>query len=183
MISSKLAMSAAAITAAAIGSQAAALAASAATASSAHHASAASSVHQPAAPAAFTKAVLTADSARAYTVQHGDTLSGIGSRFGISWQALYTANKSVIGLNPNLIFAGEMLSLTGATSQQPVQPGGVFQPQPAQSGQSGPQSDQAQSDVQQPQQPATHPSSTSSGSGAAGSFQQCVIQHESGGDA
>ena len=179
-------MSAAAITAAAISGQAAALAASAATASSAHHASAASSVHQPSAPAAFTKAVLTADSARAYTVQHGDTLSGIGSRFGISWQALYTANKSVIGLNPNLIFAGEMLSLTGATSRQPVQPGGVFQPQPAQSGQSGPQSDQAQSDVQQPQQaqqPAAQPSSASSGSGAAGSFQQCVIQHESGGDA
>jgi LysM repeat protein len=189
MISSKLAMSAAAIAAAAISGQAAALAASAATTPSAHHASAASSVHQPSAPAAFTKAVLTADSARAYTVQHGDTLSGIGSRFGISWQALYAANTSVIGSNPNMILAGEVLALTGAASQRPVQSGYAGQSQPVQSDQAQSdqaQSDQAQSDVQQSQQaqqPATQPSSTSSGSGAAGSFQQCVIQHESGGDA
>lgn len=188
MISRKLAVSAAAIAAAAISGPAAASAASAATASPVHHA-AASSAHEAAAPAAFTKAVLTADSARTYTVKPGDTLSGIGSRYGISWQALYAANRSVIGSNPNLILVGEVLAMTGAASRQPVQSGDAGRPQPVQSGQAGSQSDQQPDQTQQPapeqqaQQPATQSSSTSSGSGASGSFQQCVMQRESGGDA
>lgn len=174
MISSKIAVSAAAIAAAAFGGQAAASAASAATVSHAHVA---------AYPAAFrsprhdsvSKAVL--DDSRRYTVQSGDTLSGIGARFGISWEALYAANRQVIGSNPNLIFAGQALTLSGATSV-PVQP---EQSQPSRS-QSAP-SYQAQPEQQQSQTSQSSAQGASSGGAVSSSFQQCVIQHESGGNA
>lgn len=42
-----------------------------------------------------------------YTVKSGDTLSGIASRYGISWSRIYTENKGVIGGNPNLIQPGQ----------------------------------------------------------------------------
>lgn len=50
---------------------------------------------------------------RTYTVQPGDTLSGIAGRLKYSggWQALYNKNKGVVGSNPNLIRAGQVLSL------------------------------------------------------------------------
>ena len=50
---------------------------------------------------------------RTYTVQRNDTLSGIAKRFNVKggWQALYIANRSVIGPNPNRIFAGQVLRL------------------------------------------------------------------------
>jgi LysM repeat protein len=194
MISSKIAVSAAAIAAVAIGGQAAASAASAATASGAHSAAypAAyrSARHDPVAQAVLTDS-------QTYTVQLGDTLSSIGARFGISWQALYAANQSVVGSNPNLIFAGEVLSLTGTAAQSgPSQPTASEQAQPRQSEAQQPQ----QSEAQQPQAQQTQQSSdqgqsagqsdvtqssapTASGGSAPASFQQCVIQAESGGDA
>ena len=47
-----------------------------------------------------------------YTVRSGDTLSGIAAEEGIAdWHALYTANASTIGPNPNLIFPGQVLDL------------------------------------------------------------------------
>lgn len=182
MISSKLAVSAAAIAAAAIGGQAAASAASAATAPGPHQA-AAQAAHETATPAAFTRPALTADIARTYTVQPGDTLSGIASQFGISWRALYAANTSVVGSNPNTIFPGEVLALTGAGSQQPAQSGDANQ-QAAQSGagQAAAQPGQGQSNAAA-QQPATQSPAAASGGSAPASFQQCVIQAESGGDA
>lgn len=49
-----------------------------------------------------------AGAARTYTVQAGDTLSGIASKFGTSWQALAAKN----GLsNPNLIYPGQVLTI------------------------------------------------------------------------
>lgn len=45
---------------------------------------------------------------RTYTVKSGDTLSGIASRYGTSWQAL--AQKNGIA-NPNLIFPGQVLRI------------------------------------------------------------------------
>ena len=42
-----------------------------------------------------------------YTVKSGDTLSGIASRYGISWNRIYTENKGIIGGNPNLIQPGQ----------------------------------------------------------------------------
>lgn len=49
---------------------------------------------------------------RTYTVVHGDTLWAIAQRLlgsGTQWTTLYNENKGVIGSNPNLIYAGEVL--------------------------------------------------------------------------
>ncbi|MER5311717.1 transglycosylase family protein [Streptomyces sp. NPDC002773] len=52
-------------------------------------------------------------SGRVHTVQPGDTLSSIARRFGIKggWQALYEANRSLIGADPNRIAVGTMLRI------------------------------------------------------------------------
>ena len=44
-----------------------------------------------------------------YVVKKGDTLSGIAKKFGTTWQKIYQDNKSVIGSNPNTIYAGQKL--------------------------------------------------------------------------
>ncbi|MFI9153484.1 transglycosylase family protein [Streptomyces sp. NPDC053367] len=46
-----------------------------------------------------------------YTVRRGDTLSAIAARNGTSWQALYAANKAVIGGDPDLIVPGLRLDV------------------------------------------------------------------------
>lgn len=51
------------------------------------------------------------DTSNTYTVQHGDTLSGIAQRFGISLAALEAANRQIT--NPNLIYPGESLVIPG----------------------------------------------------------------------
>lgn len=192
MISSKLAVSAAAIAAAAIGGQAAVSAASAATVSTATVSTETVSTARAATyPAAFRsprhdpviRAVLL-DSQR-YTVQPGDTLSGIGARYGIAWQALYAANRPVIGANPNLIFAGEVLTLNGATSvpAQPAQSAQPVAPDQAQSDHAQPDQQAQPAQLAQPDVSQSSAQAASRGGGASGSFQQCVIQHESGGSA
>ncbi|MEU2119049.1 transglycosylase family protein [Streptomyces sp. NPDC016459] len=52
-------------------------------------------------------------SGRVHTVQAGDTLSAVARRFGIKggWQALYAANRSLIGADPNRIVVGTMLRI------------------------------------------------------------------------
>lgn len=55
-------------------------------------------------------------SSKTYTVKRGDTLSGIGSKYGISWQKIYNANKSIIGSNPNRIYPGQTLTIPGYAS-------------------------------------------------------------------
>jgi LysM repeat protein len=56
--------------------------------------------------------------AATWTVRPGDTLSAIatGLRVPGGWQALYAANRSAIGPNPNLIRAGTVLALPGAST-------------------------------------------------------------------
>lgn len=46
-----------------------------------------------------------------YTVKSGDTLSGIGSQYGISWQRIYAENKGIIGSNANLIKPGQVYKI------------------------------------------------------------------------
>lgn len=46
---------------------------------------------------------------RIYTVQEGDTLSGIGNKLNINWNDLYNRNRDVIGSNPDKIYAGQIL--------------------------------------------------------------------------
>ena len=41
-----------------------------------------------------------------YTVQSGDNLSKIASKYGTTWKKIYDDNKDVIGSNPNLIRTG-----------------------------------------------------------------------------
>ncbi|MCZ2860912.1 LysM domain-containing protein [Blastococcus sp. VKM Ac-2987] len=46
-----------------------------------------------------------------YTVQSGDTLSGIAAANGLGWQDLYESNRDVIGADPALIHPGQVLVL------------------------------------------------------------------------
>lgn len=48
---------------------------------------------------------------RTYTVRRRDTLTSIGHRFGRSWQAMYAANRSLIGPDPNRIIPGQVLTV------------------------------------------------------------------------
>jgi len=45
-----------------------------------------------------------------YTVQSGDSLSKIGSHYGISWQKIYDANRDKLE-NPDKIFPGQELTI------------------------------------------------------------------------
>jgi LysM repeat protein len=56
-------------------------------------------------------APLTQPSSGTYTVQAGDTLSGIAGKLGQSgWDALYQRNQGVVGSDPNLILPGQVLN-------------------------------------------------------------------------
>ncbi|MEV7284828.1 transglycosylase family protein [Streptomyces sp. NPDC093252] len=64
-----------------------------------------------------------AGKAEMYTVVRGDTLSGIAGerKVGGGWQGLYSANRSTIGTDPDLILPGQRLTLSGkATATAPA---------------------------------------------------------------
>lgn len=44
-----------------------------------------------------------------YVVQRGDNLSKIAKKYNTTWQAIYNANKAIIGSNPNKIYSGQKL--------------------------------------------------------------------------
>lgn len=46
-----------------------------------------------------------------YTVLPGDTLSAIAARYRTTWQAIYERNRAVIGVNPNVIYPGQVLEV------------------------------------------------------------------------
>jgi LysM repeat protein len=89
-----------------------------------------------------------------YVVTPGNTLSGIAASHSVSLAAVEAANPQIV--NPNLIYVGETVFIPGSLpSQAPV------------------------SQVSQAPVSQVSPSNL----GAPGSFQACVIQRESGGDA
>jgi nucleoid-associated protein YgaU len=45
-----------------------------------------------------------------YTVQSGDSLSKIGSNYGVSWQAIFEANRDKLD-DPDKIFPGQELTI------------------------------------------------------------------------
>ena len=53
------------------------------------------------------------DAGNTYTVQSGDSLSKIGSKHGVSWQAIFEANKDKIS-DPDKIFPGQELVIPSA---------------------------------------------------------------------
>jgi len=115
-----------------------------------------------------------------YTVKAGDTLSSISQHeYGTAadWPALWWINRGTVR-NPDMIQAGQRLKVAGkpavtaemlraAMAARPAAPAPAADPAPAAS--SAPE--------QAPE------SSSASYSGAPGSFQACVIQAESGGNA
>ena len=48
-----------------------------------------------------------------YTVEAGDSLSAIGEKYGISWHAIFEANKDTIS-NPDVIHPGQVLKIPSA---------------------------------------------------------------------
>lgn len=47
-----------------------------------------------------------------YTVQSGDTLSGIGQKYGVAWKDIFEANRDILD-NPDLIKPGQQLKIPG----------------------------------------------------------------------
>ena len=76
-----------------------------------------------------------------YTIQAGDSLSGIAAALGVrgGWQALYAANRRVIGPDPDVIHPGTVLVLSGppersgrpAAAPSSSRPAGQHQAHPA----------------------------------------------------
>lgn len=48
--------------------------------------------------------------ANTYTVVAGDNLSKIGAKYGITWKAIYDANRDIIS-NPDMIHPGQELKI------------------------------------------------------------------------
>lgn len=46
-----------------------------------------------------------------YVTQQGDTLSKIALRYCTTWQEIYAINRQVIGNNPDVLFAGKVLTI------------------------------------------------------------------------
>lgn len=63
------------------------------------------------------QAYASSSSYQTYIVKSGDTLSGIGSKFGISYQKIAVDNNIS---NPNLIYPGQVLKIYTDRPQQPV---------------------------------------------------------------
>lgn len=63
-----------------------------------------------------------------YTVRPGDTLSAIGARFGVSYQAIARANGIA---NPNLIYSGQQLVIPGGNGTPSPGPGPAPAPTPS----------------------------------------------------
>jgi LysM repeat protein len=59
----------------------------------------------------------SAGAAATWTVRPGDTLSGIAAALGVpgGWPALYAANRQAVGPDPDVIRAGTVLALPGAS--------------------------------------------------------------------
>lgn len=72
-----------------------------------------------AAPAVDSAPAVGLDADGYYTVQRGDTLNRIALRFGVTLQALMSANGIY---NPNVIWAGQRLAIPGQTPVQAAAP-------------------------------------------------------------
>lgn len=109
-----------------------------------------------------------------YTVRTGDTLSSIGARVGRDWRALWWVNRKEVR-NPNEIRTGQRLSMPLRSLS------GAWLNRRALAAMNQPQIRTLA--VTRSSGAAPAPPAQSSGPvTAGGSFEQCVIQRESGGD-
>lgn len=140
-----------------------------------------------AAKAALTTAV-SLSGYGSVTVAPGDTLGAIAAANGTTWQAVYAANRAVIGADPNVVYAGERLVMPGGGAA--VQTTAAVTARPAGDGDNdGDDSGQAAPETTAPtasaRQAVSSPSGGTSGStaGAPGnipsSFFACVHFRES----
>ncbi|MFF4008811.1 transglycosylase family protein [Streptomyces sp. NPDC001717] len=69
---------------------------------------------------------------RMYTVRAGDTLYGIARRYRVAggWQALYAANRAVVGARPEVIGIGMLLVIPGPVTAAAPAPAPVPTPVP-----------------------------------------------------
>ncbi len=77
----------------------------------------------PSLPSTPTPAPTPAPDYQIYTVQSGDTLSGIAARYGTSYQKIASDNGIS---NPNLIFPGTVLKIYGGGSSEPTSSGTTY---------------------------------------------------------
>ena len=123
-----------------------------------------------------------------YTVRSGDSLSAIAGRVyhnPDAWPVLYWANHSHIRW-ANIITAGQVLQVPAKPAKIPGAPGRlgpapVFTPAPA-SAPAPAEATSARPQAYAPVQSTVRAASTYSGGSPGGSFGQCVIARESGGN-
>jgi nucleoid-associated protein YgaU len=60
-----------------------------------------------------TEGAAAGSGSNTYTVQSGDNLSKIGAKYGISWNAIYEANRDIIS-DPDMIHPGQELKIPSA---------------------------------------------------------------------
>jgi len=116
-----------------------------------------------------------------YTVQAGDTLSSISQHeYGTAadWPALWWINRGTVR-DPDVIQTGQRLRVSGrpAVTAEMLRAALAARPAPVVA---APVADPAPAEASAPAEAAPAPASYS---GAPGSFQACVIQAESGGNA
>ena len=132
--------------------------------------------------------------ASTYTVQSGDTLSGIAARSGVSLSAIERANPKIH--NPNLIYVNQQVNVPDGRSgvtpiSGPAAPAPTSAPATADEGSSTTSQPAASEGVASSSSSSSSTSSSTASSttgsstagastGAPGSFQACVAWRESG---
>lgn len=69
---------------------------------------------------AWVRAGAKAPGASTHTVVKGETLSSIGRKYGVSVNALHTANRAVIGPDPNKLAVGTVLAIPSSSGSTPA---------------------------------------------------------------